>query len=42
MNLFCNEAHLEEWRRGVGARVGAVLTLKETEELGRQWWGDLV
>ena len=41
MNLFCSEEHLEQWRRRAGARVGTVLTLKETEELGRQWWGDL-
>lgn len=40
MNLFCSEEHLEEWRRA-GPRVGNVLTLKETEELGRQWWADL-
>ncbi len=41
MNLFCSEAHLEEWRRRAGDPSGTVLTLKETAELGRQWWGDL-
>jgi hypothetical protein len=42
MNLFCSEEHLEEWRRRAGDPTGTVLTLKEAEELGRKWWGDLV
>lgn len=42
MNLFCNEHHLEEWRHRAGDPLGAVLTLNETGELGRQWWRDLV
>jgi hypothetical protein len=41
MNLFCTEAHLEEWRRRAGDPAGMMLSLQETEELGRQWWGDL-
>lgn len=41
MNLFCSEAHLEEWHRRSGDPQGVVLTLRETEELGRTWWGDL-
>jgi alkylmercury lyase len=41
MNLFCTEAHLEEWRHRAGDPAGVVLSLQETEELGRQWWGDL-
>lgn len=41
MNLFCSEAHLEEWRRRAGHPFGVVLTLEETEELGWRWWGDL-
>ncbi len=41
MNLFCSEHHLEEWRRRAGDPPGTVLTLTETEERGRQWWGDL-
>lgn len=41
MNLFCNEEHLEEWRRRHGDPPGAVLSLLETEELGRKWWGEL-
>lgn len=41
MNLFCSEEHLEEWRHRQGDPPGAVLTLEETEDLGRKWWGDL-
>jgi alkylmercury lyase len=41
MNLFCTEAHLEQWRRRTGNPVGTALSLEETEELGRHWWGDL-
>ena len=41
MNLFCSEGHLKEWRRRAGDPVGVVLSLRETEELGRRWWGDL-
>jgi hypothetical protein len=41
MNLFCGTEHLEEWRRRLGDPPGKALTLRETEELGRQWWGDL-
>ncbi len=41
MNLFCNEEHLEEWRRGAGRPAGTALSLEETEELGRRWWGEL-
>lgn len=42
MNLFCSEEHLERWRRRAGDPTGTVLSLKETEELGRGWWADLV
>lgn len=41
MNLFCSEEHLEEWRRRAAHPAGAALSLEETEELGRRWWGDL-
>ncbi|MGH2657476.1 MAG: alkylmercury lyase family protein [Actinomycetota bacterium] len=41
MNLFCSEAHLEEWRRRAGHPAGVVLTVEETEELGWRWWGGL-
>ena len=41
MNLFCNQEHLEDWRRGAGRRAGTALSVAETEEVGRRWWGDL-
>lgn len=41
MNLFCSEAHLEDWRRRAGHPAGVVLTVEETEELGWRWWGGL-
>ncbi|MGH2546679.1 MAG: alkylmercury lyase family protein [Actinomycetota bacterium] len=41
MNLFCNSGHLDEWRRREGRRAGSALSLEDTLELGRRWWGDL-
>ena len=41
MNLFCNQEHLEQWRQRQGDPPGRVLSLQQTEQLGRTWWGEL-
>ena len=41
MNLFCNEEHLEAWLATAGEPAGTSLTVREVQEMGRQWWGDL-
>ncbi|MGH9041594.1 MAG: organomercurial lyase [Acidimicrobiia bacterium] len=39
-NLFCSSGHLDDWRASAGTE-GAVLTVDEVAELGREAWSDV-